>query len=318
MVVLLTNKDDITADYVVLELRERQHECLRLNFEDLLETEITCRLPLGNWTVRKDGALISHLEHQLTGVWYRRPEPIQQYRGEQLPLEVSDFVNDQWRQVIYGLLSIPGVTWVNDPFANSRSECKILQLVRAARLGFEVPETVVTNSPESFAQLDQLVGDERVAKALYSPLIHGEDGSRFIYTTPLPRHMKTAEHEIRLSPTIYQRSLSRKTDIRATVVGGEVFAAALDRPTAAAAPIDWRQSPTPTAWVPVDLEPRLTQRLVRLVESLGLVFGAVDLVESDGRHYFLEVNPNGEWGWLQASAGLPIAAAIVDVLTRAA
>ena len=54
-----------------------------------------------------------------------------------------------------------------------------------------------------------------------------------------------------------------------------------------------------------------------LVHELGLRFAAIDLLaDVDGRHWFLELNPNGEWGWLQQQAGLPLADALADELTR--
>lgn len=31
---------------------------------------------------------------------------------------------------------------------------------------------------------------------------------------------------------------------------------------------------------------------------------------------FLEINPNGQWAWLQDATGLPISAAIADALTK--
>jgi glutathione synthase/RimK-type ligase-like ATP-grasp enzyme len=62
--------------------------------------------------------------------------------------------------------------------------------------------------------------------------------------------------------------------------------------------------------VPTDV----AKRCRTLVERFGLRFGAVDLaVGSDGVYWFLELNPNGEWGWLQR-AGLPIAEALADTL----
>ena len=45
-----------------------------------------------------------------------------------------------------------------------------------------------------------------------------------------------------------------------------------------------------------------------LVDRLGLRYGAIDLVHTtDGRYCFLEINPNGEWLWLQDALGWPIA-----------
>lgn len=53
-----------------------------------------------------------------------------------------------------------------------------------------------------------------------------------------------------------------------------------------------------------------------MVKELGLVFGAIDLVQIDDNHFFLEINPNGEWAWLQKVSGLPIAETLVDYLTN--
>jgi glutathione synthase/RimK-type ligase-like ATP-grasp enzyme len=52
------------------------------------------------------------------------------------------------------------------------------------------------------------------------------------------------------------------------------------------------------------------------VKRFGLVFGAIDLVQTPSGFYFLEINPNGEWAWLQKEAGLPIAETIVDILVQ--
>src|SRR6266851_4864116 len=43
--------------------------------------------------------------------------------------------------------------------------------------------------------------------------------------------------------------------------------------------------------------------------------GALDfLVTPEGKWVFLEINPNGQWAWIEEETGLPIAAAIADAL----
>jgi hypothetical protein len=37
-------------------------------------------------------------------------------------------------------------------------------------------------------------------------------------------------------------------------------------------------------------------------------------VDAEDRHIFLELNPAGEWGWLQRDLGFPIAEAIAETL----
>jgi hypothetical protein len=39
-------------------------------------------------------------------------------------------------------------------------------------------------------------------------------------------------------------------------------------------------------------------------------------VTPEGEWVFLEVNPNGQWAWLQDETGLPIASAIADALVK--
>jgi glutathione synthase/RimK-type ligase-like ATP-grasp enzyme len=51
------------------------------------------------------------------------------------------------------------------------------------------------------------------------------------------------------------------------------------------------------------------------MEHFGLNYGALDLILTpDGRHVFLEVNPVGEFFWLERCPGLPISKAIADIL----
>ncbi len=51
------------------------------------------------------------------------------------------------------------------------------------------------------------------------------------------------------------------------------------------------------------------------MNRLGLRFGALDfLVTPDGEWYFLEINPNGQWAWIEQETGLPISDAIADAL----
>ena len=44
------------------------------------------------------------------------------------------------------------------------------------------------------------------------------------------------------------------------------------------------------------------------------MYGAFDFAITDDFWYFLECNANGQFGWLEAETGLPITAAIADLL----
>ncbi|MFN2444382.1 MAG: alpha-L-glutamate ligase, partial [Vicinamibacterales bacterium] len=64
-----------------------------------------------------------------------------------------------------------------------------------------------------------------------------------------------------------------------------------------------------------DLPNGMADACRRLVASYGLMFGAIDLiVDATGEYYFLELNPNGQWVWVQQATGLPIREALCRVL----
>ena len=70
-------------------------------------------------------------------------------------------------------------------------------------------------------------------------------------------------------------------------------------------------------WTKATLPADVKRRVFQLLERLGLVSGALDfIVTPDGRHVFLEVNPAGEWGWLERDLGYDISGAFARALTR--
>jgi glutathione synthase/RimK-type ligase-like ATP-grasp enzyme len=66
----------------------------------------------------------------------------------------------------------------------------------------------------------------------------------------------------------------------------------------------------------VETPPAVRDAVCRMLAGLGLRFAAMDFaVTADGTWYFLDLNPNGQWAWIEHATGLPICAAIADALT---
>jgi glutathione synthase/RimK-type ligase-like ATP-grasp enzyme len=52
-----------------------------------------------------------------------------------------------------------------------------------------------------------------------------------------------------------------------------------------------------------------------LMSDMKLQFGAIDLaLTQSGNYYFLEINPNGQWLWIEDKLGYPISQAVADWL----
>jgi glutathione synthase/RimK-type ligase-like ATP-grasp enzyme len=66
---------------------------------------------------------------------------------------------------------------------------------------------------------------------------------------------------------------------------------------------------------PTTLPVETEKRIFALMKRLGLVYGAIDLRRTpEGRHVFLEVNPAGEWRFVEERTGQPITKALAKLL----
>jgi hypothetical protein len=227
-------------------------------------------------------------------------------------------IQDQWRAFLLGLASVPGPRWVSSPRAIRAAEDKARQLLLARRLGMEVPETLWTNSLSSARRFLDENGGEMAAKSVTSAWWEREGTGWFVFAGRVQREDLPSASGLAAAPVALQAPIDPKRDVRVTVVGSQVFAAIrVDEPASAAGsdavPLDWRRRPD-QPWVPHALPDKLDFRCAELVASLDLNFGAIDLLlDPSGHYWFCEINPNGEWGWLQRS-GLPIAEALADFL----
>jgi glutathione synthase/RimK-type ligase-like ATP-grasp enzyme len=117
---------------------------------------------------------------------------------------------------------------------------------------------------------------------------------------------------------IFQELVPEATDVRVTVVGDRLFAAAI-RPPPEGYALDYRMSLDRALFEATDLPAEVEESIRALMRRLGLVYGAIDLLRTaDGEHVFLEINPAGEWRFVEERTGQPITDAMADVLVELA
>ncbi len=316
MILILSNKWDITVDFVVSELHKHNHPFFRLNAEDLVSSQATIHLPDLRVSLSNNKKTYD-LTKDVNVVWYRRPgKPFDDLsKNKRPPPSIEQFVTEQWAIWIEALQLIPEVTWVNLPDNNNRMENKMRQLLLAAEMGFHIPETLASNDPNQIREHAANYGGQLITKALYAPLLEEPDQDFFIFTNTIDlTDLVGAEEELKISPSIFQQKLSPKVDYRVTVVGETVFSVKVEYKAEREAPIDWRIIKDDIDFVLVEIPPDLEEKCREYVNLSGLIFGAIDLIEYGGDFYFVEINPNGEWGWLQKPHNIPIAQTLCDLL----
>lgn len=243
--------------------------------------------------------------------WYRYTMDYGEYadplRGYSLREEYVTLQDNVWE-------NIPKSAWLNSPDAIRRADIKIPQLAVAASLGFHVPETLISNTWE---KVDSIKHDELIVKMAGSTNLQSKEGEKIMHTTKLKR--SALPKQAISYPGMWQPFYKKKREWRITVVGEKIFSAAIY--TKPHAKDDWRKHQfgpgvTFTAETfPHDLE----QKCIALLRHFGLRYGAFDFIETpEGEFIFLEVNPNGQFMWLEERLGLPISEAIASELINIA
>jgi hypothetical protein len=321
MILILTSDEDVHADRVRAELARRGAEVARFD-PAWFPAEAALSL-----LVRGDGGTPGgtlafrgqEIELQRIRVlWRRRPGQPTAARaltgsaaGEVVEFDAAAVLADLWE--LLPVRYVPG-----SPDAIAHAGHKSRQLLLAGRLGFELPPTLVTNAPEAVLDFHQEHGGAIITKrAAPSQRLAAADGETIVrYTEPVrPRDLVHVE-DLRLCPLILQQYVPKRVELRVTVVGSEVFAAAIHSQASNHTRLDWRRyDDARTPITPFPLPDDMAERCRALVRQLGLRYGAIDLVLTpDDRFVFLEINPNGQYLWIELATGLPISAAVADLL----
>ncbi|MGF6884555.1 hypothetical protein ABIA39_005790 [Nocardia sp. GAS34] len=302
-VLIITEADDLHADAMTATLRNQYgNSPIRLDMRDFPRESGSFRLDRAG-TARS----LSHIYglDDVAAVWWRRPHQAVVPAG----MRTAD---DDYRQAecdgfLQGLLwSIPAV-WVNDPGADRTATRKIVQLETARRSGFTIPETLITNDPD---EARSFVG------ARPGPVVFKRTGTgraEFSETRVVTPADLNRLDTIRSAPTTFQDYIEAECDLRVVWIDGVEWTVRIDSQSGAGR-VDSRLD-TSVDFIPDRLPAAVSKSIATVMGALGLVFGVLDIrLGIDGEYYFLEVNPQGQFAYLEIKTGLPIFRSLASYL----
>ena len=127
-----------------------------------------------------------------------------------------------------------------------------------------------------------------------------------------------ASQNISRAPSIYQEYIEKDYELRITVIGEDIYPVKIYSQTNENTIVDWRKDQLNLEYELVSLDPEFEESLKNLHNNFNLIYGAYDfIVTPEGEHIFLEVNPVGQWLWLEEELGLDISQSIADLLSDA-
>jgi glutathione synthase/RimK-type ligase-like ATP-grasp enzyme len=302
--------DDLHAHVLRKVLKDRHATDLAIIHSDRLAAT-----GLLNWSA--DGTRLATLPDcdgravdlaALDLLWWRRPSgkgwnPNSSFLANVTDEAARDLIYNDCVAALNGLVQTEFAgAWVNHPEATRRAEMKFVQLRAAHQAGLSVPRTLISQNPDEIRAF--CAGRRMIVKAIAGTV-----------KTPLMAQDVTPDllandAALRLSPAIWQERIDGTEHLRVHVFGQRIVAAHLSCPE-----LDWRVHLEKTTVTRTELDPALEASLRDVMSALDLRMGIFDLkIDPNGQVWWFEVNPQGQFLFIEGMSGLPLADTFAEFL----
>jgi glutathione synthase/RimK-type ligase-like ATP-grasp enzyme len=336
-VLILTHDYDPEVTLLTIKLRSRGIPCIRLNTNDIPDEQVRVRYSIG------PGSPKPNIEFAL-GQQEISPSRVSAVLLRQFDLKEANFYGNefvreyslqQWTSAFQILQGSLGCKWINSPEATIQANDCIRQLSAAKAVGFDIPETLITNDPTTAMDFCSLHDGNIIVKGLnHHDLVVGNK-LYSTYARPVRDfQLLIRDGDLAAAPCVWQQKITKRSELRITVIGEKVFAAELGSKFLGEKNphnVDIHHYLSDSNF-PIKKVDRLSDKIVdgciKLAKSLGLEYAAIDFAidredyDDDGNNnnnnntnaIFLEINPTGEWYWIESKTGLRMTDAMADLI----
>ena len=307
-VLIISHSFDLHVDLLIPILVSKGQQPFRLNLDTFPRDYQICQT-FGNGAVNNkirhlpDGAWLDLAD--IGAIWTRKRADFA-YLSQDMSLHERTFAKMETEQALFGLLYALDCYWLSHPVALRGADWKGEQLVRALKMGFRVPASIVTNCPEQVKAFKDGVAGDIIFKTMSSPMLGGEKLVREericggVGTTIVDAEMMADLDAVSHVACHFQEYIPKQYELRVTVIGEQVFAARIDSQADPRTMVDSRDMSAPIPYTATELPAVLAQRCRDFVHSYGLNYGAMDLIVTpDDDVVFLENNPGGQFLYVE-------------------
>lgn len=304
MVLIVSNESDHSTANVIDWLYHYKQSWLRLNGEDILNYSFPLEFQSSKTSINVGGNMIDI--DKLQSIWYRRDatpviptlKPI-----SDMPFS-PDMHNYLKRESTFAKIGIYNFLQENiRPLGiyDSHSLNKITCLLLAKNCGLDTPSTLITTSKQAVKKL-KLDFNRIITKAITNgfdlELKNEGNIEHYInYTEEVTENLLDAMPDT-FFPSLFQELIEKELEVRTFFLGGKCYSMAIFSQLDVQTTVDYRKysKEKNTRSVPYKLPDEIESKISNLMDKLSLNIGSLDIILSkDGRHFFLEVNPVGQY-----------------------
>lgn len=297
-ILIVTSSYDKTCDYIIKKYKSI--DFFRFDLDRFSKYSVS---------FTNNGFDIKHEEESICessclSIYYRKPSS--ENLNEVIEHKYHPFAHKEAYSIIEGIVeSFDGVC-LTKPSVMRPAGNKILQAKLANKVGFEMPDYLITNN----ADLVELYKSKKaIVKPLSVGVIQDEKTKEFVQTNLLDSSIEL--NALKYSPAYFQRYQAKDFEVRATFVGKEAFVIKI----ASQNSVDWRKANNKINYSVFEMPKDIYEKCLEFMKLSNMDFGCFDFIVKNNNWYFLEMNVNGQWAWLEFETGLDISGSIVRYLS---
>lgn len=266
---------------------------------------------------------LNYTSNSFTSLWIRKPYLID--NDKKLKRKEKIYKDFKWNEVkgvinsfMHDLCQNPDLFSVNDISASTISSAKLFQLKVAKKLGFTIPNTLVSSKKATIKKFIKTHENQCAIKSITN-----------VNRVSTPKVIDYFTHKLTLDyfceyykkkelnyPLMVQEYIEKKYELRITVIGNKIFPIAIYSQQNDKSKTDYRiYEMDKIPHIEVKLPKPIEDLCFNLCRKLRLQYGAIDMAVTPKDEYiFFEINPGGQYLWLEDQTGVPLSEAMANLL----
>lgn len=299
-ILIISSDYDKTVEYIYNKFKENISFYI-FNINKFYDYEV--EIDNSGWRItNKDGVSIKNTE--VYSIYYRKPRTpiLDEYNEIDKIIIQNDIIT-----IIHGIVNDFEGRVITKPKILKVVENKVYQLLYARKNKIRIPNSLIGNSSHKLKENEN--GGQSIIKPITKGRIEYKD-EVVLFQTEL---FNDWDANIIDTPIYIQEYIEKNFEVRVTVVENEIFAVRIDTKNK----IDWRKDYENHKYTIIDIPIEIKEFILKCMNDFEISFGAFDfIVNQKDEWIFLEVNPNGQWLWLENELNLKISDKIISMLIR--
>lgn len=327
MILILSTHAETSTDRVIDWLIHYNANFLRLNDNDHFSTAYS-NIYLSNshstsWKLKDLNGNDIDLE-SINTVWFRKwgffnttlssrkiKEKFADYEG------LSGGLMAEYSSYLKLILNkLKGKNWLTNPSILEFTKLEIL--IKAKSQGLNIPETLITNSREEASKFMESYDGIITKSQRDSFEVRDQDGVFDMFTHIVDQQNLQKLPEF-FFPSMIQQMIEKEIEVRVFYILGKCYSMAIYSQQDEKTKVDFRvyNYKLPNRYVPYALPKDIEIKIDSLMTDLQLNCGSLDFIKSrDGKFFFLEINPVGQYGFVSNSCNYNLDKVIAQALIK--